>query len=128
MHLGAAKALEELAKWIHAPIGTRTDLARERWRGGRDILDALQPASWREGAPGGEHVAMALVVADDYRTDRSLDERQGLLATAEILSRGDAGVARGNVLKARGELRRFRADLEGAGQDYDQALGLYEAV
>jgi tetratricopeptide (TPR) repeat protein len=33
-----------------------------------------------------------------------------------------------NVLRARGELRRFRGDLEGAARDYNDALAMYQAV
>jgi hypothetical protein len=49
LHRGAAEAIEALARWVYEPIGSRTDLAQERWARVSDIFDELDAAerAWR---------------------------------------------------------------------------------
>jgi tetratricopeptide (TPR) repeat protein len=127
LHRGAAKAYEALAQWVDGMTG-RPGFKRGRWDGVCDIFHALDPEPWLEGAPGSEHVAKAICLVAAYRTDRSFDEQEALLTTAEILSRAGDSKTRAQVLQARGELRRSRHDLDGAVRDYGQALALVQGV
>jgi tetratricopeptide (TPR) repeat protein len=125
---GVAISFENLAEWVHSPTGHRTDMARQRWLQVRDLFDSLDLTLWQEGDPGGDRLAMALRYAHEFRADRTLLDREILLEKAEALSRTGHPWRQANVLKARGDLRRYRDDLEGASQEYDSALSLFEAV
>lgn len=129
LHAGAARAVDELAAWIHAPVGTQTQLAYERWDSHREFFDTLDLRPWRERkAPGGESIAEALWFADTFRRGLDLAPREDYLAAAESLTPAANRRLRANVLQARGDLKRFRSDLLGAAEDYDRALELFEAV
>lgn len=128
LHRGAAEAIDHLREWIYETVGSRTGGAYERWATVSDIFDAIEPAPWLDGAPGGDHVAMAIAGANVFRADRTLAVRDALLMTAVTLSRDGDSSRRAFVLQMRGELRLRRDDLVGAAHDYDAALSLYETV
>lgn len=128
MHAGAALAIEAKAAWVHEPVGSRTLLAYERWAQERDFFDSLDCLPWVEGAAGSAPVGMALLYAHTFRAGLPIAERESFLDVSDKLTRSGDPWRQANVLQARGDLKRFRDDLDGAASDYDRALDLFTTV
>lgn len=129
LHEGAAKAILELAAWIYKPVGEQTQMAHDRWAGNHEFFDTIDLGPWREkGATGGGSVAMMLCLSDTFRRSLDIASRESFLLTAESLTSSTDLLLRARLLKVRGELRRFRDDLDSAAADYDEALQLFQTV
>ena len=90
-------------------------------------MDTLDLTNWPPGTAGADDVSMTLRYADSFRAfERVPGERATLLDAAIVRAKSPETLA--HVHTARGDLRRFRADLDGAEADYARALELFTAV
>ena len=122
-------AMRALGWWVHSPMEEdRSDRADERWEKARDQLLSLDLTPWTPGQAGAADLAMALEYVGDLRLEASLLERLEWADRAAALALGSRTQDEAHVLAARGRQRATVQQLDGAQQDFDRALELFDAV
>ena len=127
LHGGVGAALRDMAWWVREPMKRSVDEALIRWREVADVFEALDMSAWNAQTPGANDVAEAIAVVDAFRQFTSpVATRLAAINAAATLATHEATQAM--VVHARGDLRRFKGDFDGALADYDQALELFKFV
>lgn len=127
LYAGAARAVEERAEWVCGPLETQVQLAWDRWRSEADWIDSIDPKHWlAQSAPNPGCIANALVATTSFRQLQNPASREAVLNLAEQLAPEANSRLRAELFWRRGELRRFRSDLDGAAADYNRALQLFQ--
>ncbi|HRC58274.1 MAG TPA: hypothetical protein PKU97_20260, partial [Kofleriaceae bacterium] len=108
-------------------MGSDGSEAFRRWHELRAFMNTLSLPQWPGESAGADAIAKALCDVSFFRSLELPPAEQGQLLE-EAFVRARSPHTQAHVHKARGDLRRFRDDLDGAEADYARALDLYTAV